>query len=46
MNRITETQYRQTTLAREAARRAEDRAEDIALYFDNGTTLRYGDAWQ
>jgi acyl-CoA synthetase len=46
MNLITDTTYRNVTLAQVAAARAKERPNEIALRFDSGHTLSFADAWR
>ena len=45
MNLITDTSYRNVTLAKVAQERATNRPEETALLFDSGVRLSYGEAW-
>ncbi|MGD2007470.1 MAG: AMP-binding protein [Cellvibrionales bacterium] len=38
-------QHRNTTLVHAAQERAEKHGDEIAIYFDDGSTLSYGEAW-
>ncbi len=46
MNLITDTSFRNVTLAAVAEERAHTHPEDTALLFDSGVRLSYGDAWK
>jgi acyl-CoA synthetase (AMP-forming)/AMP-acid ligase II len=46
MDLITDTTYRNVTLAQVAAARAQERPDEIALRFDSGHTLSFADAWR
>jgi acyl-CoA synthetase len=46
MDLITDTTYRNVTLAQVAAARAKERPNEIALRFDSGHTLSFADAWR
>ena len=46
MDLITDTTYRNVTLAQVAAVRAQERPDEIALRFDSGHTLSFADAWR
>lgn len=46
MDLISDTTYRNLTLAQAAAARAKDRPDEVALRFDSGHTLSFGDAWR
>ncbi len=38
-------QHRNTTLVHAAQERAQKHGDEIAIYFDDGSSLRYGEAW-
>jgi len=46
MDLITDTTYRNVTLAQVAAARAKERPDEVALRFDSGYTLSFAEAWQ
>ena len=46
MNLISDTTFRNITLAQAAADRANNRPDDTALLFDSGFRLTYAEAWQ
>jgi len=46
MDLITDTSYRNLTLAQAAAARAQERPDDTALRFDSGYTLSFAEAWR
>ena len=46
MNLITDTSFRETTLAALAQERASSRPDDTALLFDSGVRLSFAEAWQ
>lgn len=46
MDLITDTIYRNVTLAQVAAARANERPDEVALRFDSGYTLSFAEAWQ
>ena len=46
MNLITDTAFRNVTLASVAQERATTHPDDTALLFDSGVRLSYGDAWK
>ena len=46
MNLITDTAFRNVTLASVAQERATTQPDDTALLFDSGVRLSYGDAWK
>ena len=46
MNLITDTSFRNVTLAKVAEERARTHPDDTALLFDSGVRLPYGDAWR
>jgi len=45
MNLISDHSYRHTTLAQVASQLASSQPTEVAIVFDSGATLSYGDAW-